>query len=283
METQLEQIRDQQRETWNKFSPGWNKWDEFAMNFLKPAGDEIINFIAPKNEDYILDIASGTGEPGLTIAEMIPHGKVIISDLAEGMLDIAKANAARRGIKNIETIACDVSELSFPDNTFDGVSCRFGFMFFPDMDQSAKEMARVLKPGKKISISVWAEPSKNYWATVTLSTINENMEILASPPGSPGLFRCSSKGMIADIFQKSGLKNISEKEFTSKINFSSLDQYWEFMNDVVAPVTAAMGKADNDMKLKIRNEVFNKIKNDINISDGKFSIDYSFTIISGEK
>ena len=36
MESELIKIREQQKETWNKFSPGWKKWDDFTMNFLKP-------------------------------------------------------------------------------------------------------------------------------------------------------------------------------------------------------------------------------------------------------
>ena len=42
MNPAAEQIRDQQKDVWNKFSPGWKKWDQFTMAFLKPMGDEII-------------------------------------------------------------------------------------------------------------------------------------------------------------------------------------------------------------------------------------------------
>lgn len=125
MEQQLEQIREQQKESWNKFSSGWKKWDVLTMEFLKPMGDEIIQLIKPKGTDVILDIAAGTGEPGLTIATMLNGGKVIITDLAEDMLKTAREKATKRGIKNIETLACDVSELPFADNTFDAISCRF--------------------------------------------------------------------------------------------------------------------------------------------------------------
>ena len=131
MESQLEQIREQQKETWNKFSSGWKKWDDLTMDFLKPMGDEIIRLLKPKDDDVVLDVAAGTGEPGLTIATMLRNGKVISTDLAEGMLEVARENAAKRGIKNFETKACDVCELPFADNTFDAISCRFGFMFFP--------------------------------------------------------------------------------------------------------------------------------------------------------
>ena len=76
MEQQLEEIREQQKASWNKFSPGWKKWDDLTMDFLKPMGDEIIRLIKPKNNEVILDVAGGTGEPGLTIASMLKDGKV---------------------------------------------------------------------------------------------------------------------------------------------------------------------------------------------------------------
>ncbi|MDP2363601.1 MAG: class I SAM-dependent methyltransferase, partial [Ignavibacteria bacterium] len=102
MEQQLETIREQQKASWNKFSPGWKKWDNLTMDFLKPMGDEIIRMLKPKSNEIFLDVAGGTGEPGLTIASMINGGKVFITDIAEGMLEIAQENAMLRGIKNIE-------------------------------------------------------------------------------------------------------------------------------------------------------------------------------------
>ena len=63
MEFRLVKIREQQRESWDKFSPGWKKWDNLFMEFLKPMGDEIIRLLNPKYNDVVLDVASGTGEP----------------------------------------------------------------------------------------------------------------------------------------------------------------------------------------------------------------------------
>ena len=48
MEQQLEQIRQQQKESWNKFSGGWKKWDGLVMDFLKPMGEEIIRLLDHK-------------------------------------------------------------------------------------------------------------------------------------------------------------------------------------------------------------------------------------------
>lgn len=281
MEAQLIQIREQQKEIWNRFSPGWKRWDDLTMNFLKPMGDEIIRLIRPKGADTILDVASGTGEPALSIATKLNGGIVVATDLAEGMLEVARVNAAKRGIKNIEIVACDVSDLPFPDNSFDSVSCRFGFMFFPDMLLAAKEMTRVLKPGGRIAVTVWNTPEKNFWATAVMSIINMDMQLAPPPAGAPGLFRCAKSGLIADLFREAGLKNVKETEVSGKLDIGTTQEYWNFMTEVVAPVVAALGNADEAMKQKIKDEVFESVNN--KYQHKRVSIDSSALVIYGEK
>lgn len=281
MEAQLVQIREQQKEIWNKFSPGWKKWNDLSMDFLKPMGDEIIHLIKPVDNDVVLDVASGTGEPGLTIASMLRGGKVIATDLADGMLEVAHENAIRRGIKNFEIVACDVCELPFPDNSFDAVSCRMGFMFFPDMLLAAKEMMRVLKPGGRIAATVWDGPERNQWASSIMGIISKNMQVVPPPPEGPGLFRCAKSGFIANLFEQAGLKNISETEVTGKLNIGNRKVYWNFMTEVVAPVVAALSNADCEMKVKIRSEVYDSIRQ--NYTNGQPAFDSNAYLIYGEK
>ena len=280
MQQQLEEIREQQKKSWNKFSGGWKKWDELTMNFLKPMGDEIIASISPSGTNKILDIAAGTGEPGLTIATMLQGGTVSITDLSEDMLAIARDNAALRGISNIETKACDVCELPFTDNSFDAISCRFGFMFFPDMQLAANEMARVLKPDGKIATSVWNIPEKNFWVTAIMGTINKNMELPPPPPGSPGMFRCAKPGLMKEIFEKAGFKNIVEKEVPTKLSSGTVETYWNMMTEVGAPIVAALSKADDAMQQRIKKEVFELVRQRY---PDKVAIDASAIVISATK
>jgi SAM-dependent methyltransferase len=281
MELQFEQIRDQQKESWNNFSLGWKKWDDLMMDFLRPMGNEMIQLLKLKDDDIVLDIATGTGEPGLTIAEMVKNGNVTMTDLAEGMLEIARENAQHRGIKNIETRVCDVSELPFADNTFDAISCRFGFMFFPDMRLAAKEMIRVLKPGGRMVTSVWGVPENNFWVTAIGGSINRNLQLPAPPPEAPGMFRCAKGGFIQDLFKQAGLKNISETEVGSRLNCGTAEIYWSMMTDLAAPFVAALSNADPAMKAKIKSEVFDLVNQ--KYPDGKVMIPSSALVVYGEK
>jgi ubiquinone/menaquinone biosynthesis C-methylase UbiE len=281
MEHQLEEIREQQKESWNKFSIGWQKWDCLLMGFSKPMGNEIIRLINPKDAEIVLDVASGTGEPGLSIAKKLNGGKIVISDLSENMILIAQEKAARSGIKNIETAVCDVCELPFPDNTFDAISCRFGFMFFPDMLLAAKEMMRVLKPGGRVATAVWNVPEKNFWVTAISKTISNNIQLPLSLPGAPGMFRCAESGLIQNLFQQAGFKNTSEREVNGKLKCGTTDVYWNLMTEVAAPIVAALSKANDATKEKIKSEVYQVITE--KYPDGNIRIDSSALVIYGEK
>jgi ubiquinone/menaquinone biosynthesis C-methylase UbiE len=281
MDQELEKIRDQQRESWNRFSPGWKKWDDLMMDFLKPMGDEIVRLINPGVNDDVLDIASGTGEPALTIASIVKGGRVVATDISEDMLAITSENAKKLGLNNLETKVSDVCALPFDDHTFDAISCRFGFMFFPDMLLAAKEMARVLKPGGRIATSVWNGPEKNFWVTAIMGTINRNMDLPAPPPSAPSMFRCAKPGLIGDLLAEVGLKNITEKEITGKMNARTADVYWNMMTEVAAPFVAALSKADDAMKRKIKTEVFDLLAQ--KYPDGNVVIDSNALVIYAEK
>lgn len=282
MEAQLEQIREQQKETWNRFSAGWRKWDSFTMNWLRPMGEEIIRALRLLPTDVVLDVAAGTGEPGLSIAGLTRQGHVVITDLAEQMLAVARENATRRGIRNYETVACDVCELPFADASFDAVSCRFGFMFFPDMELAAREMVRVLKPGGRLAAAVWGPPDQNVWVTAIMGTIGRHLALPAPAPGAPGMFRCGSPGFLAELFRKAGLQHVAEKPLRGQLRCGSNDNYWQLMNDVAAPVVGALSQTDAATKEKIRQEVYATIDQHYPAAHTT-ALDYGALVVSGEK
>ena len=282
MEQALEQIREQQKQTWDTFSSGWKKWDNWVMTFIRPAGDEIIRQLNLKETDKVLDVATGTGEPGLTIASIVKKGKVTGSDLSPKMLAIARENASKNNLTNYETVECDVSAMPFGDAAFDAISCRFGFMFFPDMLLAAKEMFRVLKPGGKFATTVWGPPENNFWITSFLGPIMKNTQTPPPPQGSPGMFRCANIDAMSGLLKKAGFKNITHKEINGKAEAESFDFLWTYMNDVAAPVVMAMSKADESMKLKIKQEIAEGIKQKYSNSY-PLKMDCQSVLLYGEK
>lgn len=277
----LDQIRDQQRETWDKFSAGWKKWDEMVQGWLAPVGETMIHHAKLREDAHVLDIAAGTGEPGLTAAARVPRGRVTVTDLAERMLAVTLENAARRGLRNVETRVADAGALPFADASVDAVLCRFGFMFFPDVAAATREFARVAKPGATICTAVWSEAAKNPWATNIMGTIARHVTMPTPPPGSPGLFRCASTGFMSQAFAEAGLRNISEHEVSCDMVHDSPERYWEFMTDVAAPVVAGLVKADDAARERIRAEVLDLTRQ--SLRNGAVQLRSTATVIVGTR
>ncbi|WP_244506344.1 class I SAM-dependent methyltransferase [Pararhizobium polonicum] len=242
-----------------------------------PVGDAMLQLANLREHSHVLDVAAGTGEPGLTAAAMVPHGRVTVTDLSKRMLAVAAENAARRGLSNFETKVCDAGALPFPDARFDSILCRFGFMFFPDIAVASQEFARVAKPGACICAAVWSGPDKNPWAT----TITRHVEMPAPPPGSPGLFRRAPSGLMRSAFEEAGLKDISEQEVSSIMTHKSPERYWDFMTDIAAPVVAGLAKADMATKARIREEVLVLARR--SLQDGQVRLRSTASVIVGTR
>jgi ubiquinone/menaquinone biosynthesis C-methylase UbiE len=279
IESELEKIRDVQKEAWNKSCVGWKKWDQMMMGFLEPMNNAIIRTLNIKSDDIILDVATGTGEPGLTMSLLANKGEVTGVDLSEGMLKVAAEKAERENIKNFNTVCCDISNLPFDDNSFDKISCRLGFMLFPDIQLALSEMMRVLKPGGKISGSVWGSSEKNSWVNTSMSTMIERLGLKKAAPGAPGIWRCAESGFMTNHFKQAGFKNIHEETLDSSLQLDSINTYWEFITEVASPV--AFAAADDQLKQEIKNEVLEKVRL-INLTE-KIELRSNAIIISGEK
>src|SRR3569623_3236377 len=108
-----DEMRDGQRAAWAGLSAGWEKWDAVIMDQLGPVGAAMIDRLGVADAGEYLDIASGTGEPGLSIARRAPNGRVVLTDLAAEMLDVAARRAAAQGLTNVETQVCSADALPF--------------------------------------------------------------------------------------------------------------------------------------------------------------------------
>jgi ubiquinone/menaquinone biosynthesis C-methylase UbiE len=249
------EILEAQRNSWNAFSPGWAKWDAFTMQFLDNQRTAIVDALAVGERDEILDIATGTGEPGLTLAGLAPRGRVTALDASSGMLRVAQDKARARSLPNFVALEGDACALPFADDSFDAISCRLGFMFFPDMRTAASEMLRVLRPGGVLATTVWAGPSHNEWITTLVSALKRHVDMPAPPPGAPGMFRCADLEAFSEMVSSVGFRVESQTLHESSMRCTA-DEYWGFMNAVVAPVVAALRTADEATVAAVKSDVY---------------------------
>mmetsp|Transcript_536 Transcript_536/g.749 ORF Transcript_536/g.749 Transcript_536/m.749 type:complete len:351 (-) Transcript_536:77-1129(-) len=150
-----------------------------------PSIVDIIGAEVPK----ILDIASGSGEPAITIAKRFPGSKVFATDNSEGMVN--QLNKRLDAIKN----ECDISNVipmlvdaenlaDFENSSMDAITCTFGLMFLENWQTALKEFYRVLKPNGIIFISIWGPSSElNFFETIDFigKTMEPGMKPLIKP------------------------------------------------------------------------------------------------------
>ena len=247
-----DQIRDAQRATWARLSGSWEKWDRIIMDQLGPVGTAMIERLEIVEDQQHLDIASGTGEPGLSIARLAPKGRVVLTDLSGEMLDVAARRANLAGVTNIETKVCSADELPFDDGTFDSVSVRFGYMFFPDAATATTEFVRVLKPGGRVCSSVWIRPDENPWTSILMQAIESEVQLAAPDPNGPNMFRCAAPGHVSALYEAAGLHDVAEWDVGVELTTSSPAEYWEMMSDHVSLAVAALQQADEPARERIR-------------------------------
>ncbi len=246
-----DEIRDDQLQAWDGLAAGWDKWNSVIMDQLRPVGAAMISELDIAEDQHHLDIASGTGEPGLSVAEVAPRGHVVLTDLAPQMLDIAARQARQRGITNVGTRVCSADNLPFADASFDSVSVRFGYMFLPDLAGATAEFARVLRPGGRVCSSVWAKREENPWVNIALAAIATEVELPPVDPDRPNMFRCAVPGYVSALYERAGLADVAEWEVGVELVMQSPASYWEMVSEHVSPAVSALAHVDGPARERI--------------------------------
>lgn len=254
-----DEIRDGQRAAWAGLSAGWEKWDSVIMDQLGPVGAAMIERLDIAEDHEHLDIASGTGEPGLTIARLVPKGRVVLTDLVPEMLDIAARRARLQGVTTIETKVCSADDLPYDDATFDSVSVRFGYMFFPDVAKATAEFARVLKPRGRLCSSVWIKPDENPWTTIAMQAIATEAVVAPPDPDGPNMFRCAAPGYVSALYESAGLREVAEWDVHIELVTESPEQYWDMISEHVSLAVAALQQVDVPARERIRDRAVAKV------------------------
>lgn len=122
--------------------------------------NKVVNLLKRNHPEIILDIATGTGDLAINLAETGAE-KIIGLDISSGMLEIGKTKIQRKHLESkIEMVLGDSENIPFENNTFDAITVAFGIRNFESLEQGLKEILRVLKPGGSFVILETSIPKK---------------------------------------------------------------------------------------------------------------------------
>lgn len=113
----------------------------------------------PDDSARILDVATGTADVALALADAYPAAEVVGLDPSVGMLEVGREKVTARQLDaRVRLVEGDAQAMPFPDDHFDGATIAFGIRNVPDRLQGLREMARVVRPGGPVVVLELGEP-----------------------------------------------------------------------------------------------------------------------------
>jgi ubiquinone/menaquinone biosynthesis C-methylase UbiE len=261
-------------------------WDKMAEKFdiwlpqLEPVGDALLSVLHAETGNRILDVASGTGEPALTLARRTKGNVEIVGvDSAEGMANVAQQKVHKEGLRNISFQTMPAETLAFADESFDRVLCRFGVMLFADPLQGLKEMNRVLKTGGRYALAVWSTPE----TMLTLYWTYEVFKNRVPEDYYPPLAKVTSLGVpgaLEEFLAEAGFNDFVIEKVTINYEFDSFEAYWDAVeaSDLLKMQYDAL---PDDQRSEIRDEV-GRFARDF-IQNGNLVIPHEYLLVHGKK
>jgi len=121
---------------------------------------KVVAMIAATNPQNVLDVATGTGDLAINLAETGAN-KIIGLDISAGMLSVGQKKIKEKNLdQTIEMVQADSENLPFEDNHFDAITVAFGIRNFETLEKGLAEILRVLKPGGLFVILETSVPTK---------------------------------------------------------------------------------------------------------------------------
>ncbi len=158
MSKSLHPLTQRQRDGW-ELAAGC--YDAQWQAPLAPAQEKLLEWASPKSGERVLDVACGMGPVTLAAAlRVAERGTVLGIDISDRMLEAARRRAEDGLVTNVRFERMDAERLDLADESFDLALCSMGVMYATDPVRALREMRRVLRPGGRLAVSAWGEPSR---------------------------------------------------------------------------------------------------------------------------
>jgi ubiquinone/menaquinone biosynthesis C-methylase UbiE len=248
---------------WQTSSQYWEKYRDLIAQMFAPLTTALIQDAQIETGQKVLDIGGGSGEPSLTIAEIVgPNGSVMYTDPVAGMVQAAQTEANRRGLANMQFRQCSGDQLPFADDTFDAVVSRLSAMFFPDPAASVAEALRVVRKDGRVAFVIWSSKKANPFFSVTTDVLDQFVEVPPPDPDAADMFRFAETGKLASILKNAGAKSVVERCLNFAIEAPvraglaySFDQFWQMRTEMSDTLRQRLAGVTPDQLARIKQAV----------------------------
>ena len=233
---------------------------EIAARELWPLGERIVERVAVREGDDVLDVACGTGNAAIRAAAA--GGRVVALDLTPELLAAGRAAAAAAGA-SLDWTEGDAEALPFPDGSYDVVLSVLGVMFAPRHRVAARELARMLRPDGRLALCSWAVDSPLAGVFRAVARYLPPAPGFASPPWLWG-----SEEHVRSLFDGTGVELEFERGVADLPPFDSAEQNVEYHSRTLGPLIAVRALTEADGRWPaLRSEL-------VELHDGLVSSEY---------
>ena len=238
----------------DQVAAAWERYRDRLFEGQRPLSEWIVDRVDPHPGQTILELTAGPGETGFLAAERVgPSGRLISTDISEGMVAAARRGAAARGLTNVECRVIDAQNIDLPDASVDGVLSRFGIMLVPEPARALAESRRVLRPSGRVAYGVWGPPDRNPWLTLLVGAVLQHGHALGGDPFGPGgPFSLATREANGELLTGAGFSEVEVEEIPGTMRYDSLDDYWDVQSAIAGPLAVLVATLSNEERNAIR-------------------------------
>ncbi len=241
---------------WSETAPYWEKHRAVIREMFAPVTQALIEAAQVRRRMNVLDIATGPGEPALTIAEMLgTEGKVVGIDAVPEMVEAARREGQRRQLRNASFAVAQADTLPGQTNSFDAIVSRFGIMFFPSPGAAVREMLRVLRPGARMALAVWHFADRNPFHYVLSRIVDRYAASPPLAPDAPDAFRYAEPGKLGAIVAEAGAAGVAEQilEFSVRAPVSP-EEFWVLRSEMSERLRSKLARIPQEQMNEVKRQ-----------------------------
>lgn len=229
----------------------WNspagRYDEISRS-IADAIEHAAERLQPKPGDRILDLATGTGWGSRIIAQRFPGAQITGADIADQMLEHARA-AAKTLSLDVEYRHADAEMLPFPDGSFDGVISTFGVMFVGKPEAAAAEISRVVKKGGRVVLATW----KNDGNVFNMFGVMKKFMAPPPQPPPPSPFEWGKTERLEQLF--GAHFDLGFEEGTNQFRYGSGEQAWNLWVNHYGPTKSLAASLEDGRREELKRDM----------------------------
>ena len=248
-----EEYRRASRDVWTAMAPGWDRRSAYFEQIARPVTERMLERLAPRAGDTVLDLAAGSGAVGLAAAALVGRGgRVIVSDFSEAMVEAARRNAARIGAPNVECRVLDAERIALDDDDGQRRALPLGLHADGRPGRRARRDAPGAPPGRAPRLRGVLRPPGEPLAALPARVLVELGHMPPPERGGPGILALADPDRLRGLFVGAGFPEPRIDPVPLTWRFADAGDYWAYLTEVAGAIAMVLVRLDDAERARVR-------------------------------